>query len=345
MPNGNEAEDEYICTEPDGMVMFPSYPTGGAVDSLDEFNPSTNTISAITPPPDATGPYPVSFCNLPNGQVMVCCGSGDWLYTPASAPNNAWRPTVSSVTYNSGTTYTLTGTQLSGLISGGDEGDDMTMAENYPIVWLTNSTGKVWYCKSFNFSTMMPQAGSAPQTCEFTTPSGLASGTYSLYVSSVGVKSLNAFSFTTGSSSGGNLIANGTYVLTNVYSGQVADDTGNSTTEGTYICQWAANGQTNQEWTVTNLGSNVITLTNVKSGYLMDDTGNSLASGTEICQWPSNGGTNQEWTVTSIGSGYYTLKNVKSGLLLEDPDTTTDGTYLEQATAVSGGASYQAWTF
>jgi len=201
IPHGNDFEDEYCVTEPNGKVMFVSYPAGGSPNSIAEFDPTTNTITEITPPPDTVGPYPVSYCNLPNGQVMVCCGGQDWLYTPNGAPSDSWRPAITSVAFNSGTTYTLTGTQLSGLISGADEGDDMTMAENYPIVSLTNSTGKVWYCKSFNFSTMMPQAGSGTQTCQFTTPAGLASGTYSLYVSSVGVKSKTAFSFTTGSSS------------------------------------------------------------------------------------------------------------------------------------------------
>ena len=84
--------------------------------------------------------------------------------------------------FDSGTTYTLTGTQLSGLINGGDEGDDMTMAENYPIVWLKDASSNVYFCKSFNFSNMMPSKGDAPETCQFTTPAGLAQGTYNLYV-------------------------------------------------------------------------------------------------------------------------------------------------------------------
>jgi hypothetical protein len=197
---GNDAEDEYTVTEPNGKVMIATYPFGGSPDTLQEYDPTTNTMASITPPPD-NSPYPVSYLNLPNGQVMVTCGSRDYLYTPDSAPQDSWRPTVTSVTYNSGSTYTLTGTQLSGLINGGDEGDDMTMAENYPIVWLKDGSGNIYYCKSFNFSTMMPQAGSAPQTCQFTTPAGLPSGTYSLYVSAVGVQSKNPFSFTTGASS------------------------------------------------------------------------------------------------------------------------------------------------
>ena len=141
---------------------------------LIEFDPTTNSFASITPPPDGGGPYPVSYLNLPTGQVMTTGGSRDWLYTPDSPPQDAWRPAVTSVTYNSSTSmYTLTGTQLSGLINGGDEGDDMTMAENYPIVWLKDASNNVYYCRSSNFSTMGPQVGTRPQTCQFTTPANL----------------------------------------------------------------------------------------------------------------------------------------------------------------------------
>jgi MYXO-CTERM domain-containing protein len=195
---GDEAEDEYTVTEPNGKVMVATYPFGASPDLLQEYDPATNAWSEIPPPPDASGPYPVSYLNLPNGQVMVTCGSQDWVYTPDSQPQDAWRPTVTSVAYDGADTYTLTGTQISGLITGGDEGDDMTMAENYPIVWLKDSSGNVYFCKSFNFSSMMPSKGSTPETCQFTTPAGLPQGTYSLYVSAVGVQSKNAFSFTVG---------------------------------------------------------------------------------------------------------------------------------------------------
>lgn len=191
-------EDEYGCCEPNGKVMFAAYPLGESPNELVEFDPTTNTFSTITPPPDPVGPYPVSYCVLPNGQVMVCCGAQDWLYTPSGGPQDSWRPTVTSVAADSDGSYILTGTQLSGLVNGWDEGDDMSGAENYPIVWLTNSAGKVWYCKSYNFSTMMPGKGSAPQTCRFKTPAGLPSGTYGLYVSALGVPSKTAYSFTFG---------------------------------------------------------------------------------------------------------------------------------------------------
>ena len=196
---GNECEDEYTVTETNGKVMVATHPFGQAIDMLIEFDPTTNTFASITPPPDTGGPYPVSYLNLPNGQLMTTGGSRDWLYTPDAPPQDAWRPTVTSVTYDSGSSaYTLTGTQLSGLINGGDEGDDMTMAENYPIVWLKDTSNNVYYCRSSNFSTMGPQVGTSPQTCQFTTPANLPSGSYSLFVSSAGVQSKTALPFTVG---------------------------------------------------------------------------------------------------------------------------------------------------
>ena len=141
---------------------------------------------------------PIGYVNLPNGQVMVTAATQNWIYTPATAPQDAWRPTVTSVVANADGSYTLTGTQLSGLINGADEGDDMTMAENYPIVWLTNEAGDVYYCRSFAFSNMMPSKGPAPETCQFTTPKNLPEGTYNLYVSAVGVSSKTAVTFTPG---------------------------------------------------------------------------------------------------------------------------------------------------
>ncbi len=197
--DGDEAEDEFSDTLPNGKVWGSLVQkTYGPGVVLQEYDPDTNMVTSVTPPPDTGNPYPIGYVNLPNGQVMATCANNDWIYTPDTGPKDAWRPTVSSVVFNSGSTYTLTGTQLSGLINGSDEGDDMTNAQNYPIVWLTDDAGDVYYGRSFNFSNMMPSAGSAPETCQFTTPAGLPEGTYSLYVSAVGVQSKTPLSFTVG---------------------------------------------------------------------------------------------------------------------------------------------------
>jgi hypothetical protein len=195
-----EAEDEFSNTLPNGKVwsgLVAKMYGPGVI--LQEFDPATNTVKSVPPPPDKGNPYPIGYANLPTGQVMVTSEQQDWIYTPDTPPDDAWRPTVSSVVYNSSTkTYTLTGTQISGLINGSDEGDDMTNAQNYPIVWLKDDTGNVYYCRSFNFSKMAPSKGDEPETCDFTTPAGLPDGSYSLYVSAVGVQSKVGLNFTTG---------------------------------------------------------------------------------------------------------------------------------------------------
>jgi hypothetical protein len=201
MLNGDEAEDEYSDTLPNGLVVGALVQmTYGPGVVWQAFDPTTNTVMSVTPPPDPGNPYPISYVNLPNGQVMVeseAADGPDWILTLTGQPQDAWRPTVTSVVYDGNSKYTLTGTQISGLIAGGDEGDDMTMQENYPIVWLKDSSGDVYYCRTFNISKMTPSVGSAPETCDFTTPSGLPEGTYELYVSAVGVAS-NPVSFTVG---------------------------------------------------------------------------------------------------------------------------------------------------
>ena len=199
MLNGDEAEDEYSDTLPNGKVWAGLVQkTYGPGVILQEFDPDTNTVKSVDPPPDMGNPYPIDYVNLPNGQVMITAGVNDWIYTPDTPPKDEWRPKVTSVKFESGSTYTLTGTQISGLINGADEGDDMTMAENYPIVWLTDETGNVHYCRSFNFSNMMPSKGDKPETCQFTTPADLPQGTYSLFVSAVGVQSKDPYPFTVG---------------------------------------------------------------------------------------------------------------------------------------------------
>ena len=199
-----ENEDEYTDTLPNGMVWgaLVAKMYGPSV-VLQQFDPTTNTATAVTGQPKETNPDPIDYLNLPNGQVMITVESGshNWVLTPDGQPQDAWRPTVTSVVYNSAANnYTLTGTQISGLINGGDEGDDMTMAENYPIIWLKDSSGNVTYCKSFNFSNMMPSKGSAPETADFTLPSTVTTGSYQLYVSAVGVISKTGFPFTVGQS-------------------------------------------------------------------------------------------------------------------------------------------------
>jgi len=148
-----------------------------------------------------------------------------------------------------------------------------------------------------------------------------------------------------GSGGGGSLIANGTYTLVALNSGQALDDPDSSTTDGEVQDQWTVNGGNNQAWVLTNLGGNVVTLKNVASGQMLDVAGASKTAGANVDQWPANGQTNQEWTIAAAGtSGYFTLTSVNSGDLLDvDGASTTVGADVDQWTA--NGQSNQEWKF
>ena len=201
IPQGSYTDDVYTTPEPNGKVIFDSVKCSWITNAcgsasgaqVDEFDPTTNTISTISLPPDPSG-APVNFLDLPNGQVMAAAGSRNWIWTPVGSPQNSWRPTVTAVASNGNGSYHLTGTQLSGMVSVGE--DDYQGPENYPIVYLKDSAGHIAYARSFNFSSMVPSKPGEVQTADFTPPSTLAHGTYSLYVSSCGVSSAAAFSFT-----------------------------------------------------------------------------------------------------------------------------------------------------
>jgi len=193
IPQGSFVDDVYATPEGNGKVIYDSvrcsWVTGecGSASGaqLNEFDPTTNTMSVISQPNDPGG-TPVNFINLPNGQVLAAGGSRNWVYTPIGSPNNAWRPTVSSVTAN-GSTFHLSGTQLSGRVSVGE--DDYQGPENYPIVYLKDSAGHVFFARTSNFSSMGTSQVGESQSADFTLPSNLAHGTYTLYVSSCGVSS------------------------------------------------------------------------------------------------------------------------------------------------------------
>ncbi len=155
---------------------------------------------------------------------------------------------------------------------------------------------------------------------------------------------VNSFSVSISSGGSGDLIANGTYTIKNKNSGMAIDVTGASKSEGTYIDQWPSTGNTNQQWTLTNLGNNYVSLINVNSGLALEVYGASDTEGAKIDQWPYDSGKNQIWHVVSEGGGYYELINENSGQALEVPNnSTTEGTDLDQWD-INGGAN-QLWSF
>lgn len=136
-----------------------------------------------------------AFLLLPTGQLLMSAQSGTlYLYTPDPAdgqPAASWAPAGISVPsiLVQGHTYTLSGTQLSGLSQAVCYGDDAGMATNYPIVRLTSpASGQVVYLRSHDFSSMGVAAGTA-QSCSIDIPAGLAAGDWNLVVIANGIAS------------------------------------------------------------------------------------------------------------------------------------------------------------
>ena len=159
-----------------------------------EFNPATNTLAPIAnPPTSGVQPFTARFILLPTGQVLYANGSSNvQVYTPSGTPDPMWKPNITQVpaTLVRNLTYTLSGRQINGVSQAVSYGDDATMATNYPIVRIQNSaTGHVFFCRTFNHSTLAVNTGTVVHTTQFTVPAGAELGAATLTVIANGIQS------------------------------------------------------------------------------------------------------------------------------------------------------------
>jgi endoglucanase len=139
-------------------------------------------------------------------------------------------------------------------------------------------------------------------------------------------------------------LANGTYYIKNVHSGDVIDIPGFKTANGTDLDQWPLNDGTNQQWTVTGLGCGLYEITSVLDGSSLDIYNQSTASGGPVDEWSYWGGGNQQFVLQQDSSGSYTIASINSTDDVEVPgSSTTAGTLLEQGSPAA--AANQEWTF
>lgn len=185
-----------VSPAPSSFNVFPS-PT-----AYYEFNYLTNSYTQVNAPTGGTTQnepcYYTGMLDLPDGTVLYSDQNSSqyYIYTPSGTPLTAGKPAISNITGNNCTSFTITGTLFNGISEGASYGDDWQMNTNYPIVRLTSGTN-VYYARTFNWNSTGVQRGSLPDTTQFTLPSGLPSGTYSLVVVANGIAS-DPVSFTTG---------------------------------------------------------------------------------------------------------------------------------------------------
>jgi GEVED domain-containing protein/dockerin type I repeat protein/Kelch motif protein/SdrD B-like protein len=184
-------EDAPAAELSNGKLLLVASAVGAAPPTrVLEFDPTTNIFTDVTPPnfPTLTfnnfsfnGQEVFNMLNLPSGQILlttiIASGNGntsgpDYLYTPDGLPQDAWRPTIQSITQNADGTFHLIGTQLNGLNEGAVFGDDFSMSSNYPLVRMTDTSGNVVYARTFNWSNTGVQTGNQIVSTEFALPAG-----------------------------------------------------------------------------------------------------------------------------------------------------------------------------
>jgi hypothetical protein len=197
------ARDTPACLLPNGRVLCTAGPQ--VVCAADQgghspptaffaFDPVTSTLNAVPRPPKAANaPHEGRMLLLPTGQVLYANGTTDIeIFTPDGVPNAAWAPTITRCPKEliPGETYSLEGQQLNGLSQAVSSGNRSSTATNYPLVRFRNeATGKVWYFRTANHSTMGVATGASLQTTRFTVPVAIETGPGELVVVANGIAS------------------------------------------------------------------------------------------------------------------------------------------------------------
>lgn len=150
------AADAPSAILPNGNVLFTASPVGDGVPPTHFFVFDGTKITQIADAPSSTSVDRVPafsgfFMPLPNGQILFNNRMGPTglaLYNPGVSADSSWLPKIISVPtdLSVGSTYSVTGKQLSGLTAGAAFGDDWGTTSNYSIIQITNiATGKVTY--------------------------------------------------------------------------------------------------------------------------------------------------------------------------------------------------------
>ena len=187
-------DDAPIAMLRDGRILIAAGPSGtyNGPTHFYTFNPTTNTLSAVTGAPNISDPvFAALFMGLPDNTLLYTTRFSSpsvYVYDPGTTPLAPAKPTISNVAANSDGSYTLTGTLLNGINEGNSYGDDQQQDTNFPIIRLTSGSN-VYYARTYNWSSTGVATGNLAETTRFNLPLGLAAGTYSLTVESNGFPS------------------------------------------------------------------------------------------------------------------------------------------------------------
>jgi hypothetical protein len=132
------------------------------------------------------------------------------------------------------------------------------------------------------------------------------------------------------------------------HSGKCLDVRGGVTAvaNGDLIDQWSCTGQSNQDWTLKDMGGGQYEIIARSSGKCIEAINGGTANQTGIHQWDCTGQPRQLWSMQSAGAaGEYRFVHVPSGRCLDvtgGPTATGDGALMELWDCT--GQANQTWT-
>jgi hypothetical protein len=194
------ADDAPSAILPDGRVLMelsPTDRTGHAMAPTHLFAFDGSTFTQIENPNNSNLSGVPAFVGgllpLPSGQIMMTdrTSGAIYIYSSPSKASLSWLPAISTVDKNiaPGSSYSLSGTQLSGLTNGAAYGDDWNPNTNYPLVQITNNvSGEVRYARTYNVTSYSIAPG-APGSMSFQLPSDIKLGASMLRVVASGFSS------------------------------------------------------------------------------------------------------------------------------------------------------------
>lgn len=198
IPSTQGAPDAAAAMMVNGKILLAVSPVPTSADHFPdpavfyEFNYLTNTFTAVSAPGGGstltgTPTFVTNMLCLPNGQILYATqGSRQYyVYTPGGTPLTAGKPTIDSVIQTSCNTFKVTGKLFNGISEGAGYGDDWQMNTNYPIVRITSGS-TVYYARSYNWNRTDVMTGTALDTAQFTIPSAVTTGTYTIQVTANG---------------------------------------------------------------------------------------------------------------------------------------------------------------
>jgi hypothetical protein len=183
---------------PDGNILFDLAPNGGGASGgspcyFYEYSYTNNSFTAVTAPGGGgslnSTPFVNSMLVLPDGSVLLVSGQNSgslYIYQPTGTPLAAGQPVINNITQNADGSYHLTGTGLDGISEGAMYGDDEQMACNFPLVRLSNSSGNVYFARTYNWTPGRLMTGTNILATEFALPPNLPAGSYTLVAVAVG---------------------------------------------------------------------------------------------------------------------------------------------------------------